>query len=68
MECKPYVLPFPAVPGIVRGRKGCVENRGSALTPLGKVCLEFYPRPGRWHGHDEFFGGLSAYVDVFIHP
>lgn len=59
------MLPFPAVPGIVHWRKGRAENRGRALSPLGKVCIELQHGPGSRHKDAEFFGGLSAYIGVF---
>lgn len=66
------MLPFPAVPGIVHQRKGCAENRGRALSPLGKVCIELQHGPGSSHKDAEFFCGLSAYISFFspalIHP
>lgn len=66
MQWKPYALPFPAVPGIVPRRKGCAENRGNALGPLGKVCIESKHRPGSRPKDAKSSGGLAAYIDVFI--
>lgn len=66
------MLPFPAVPSIVHRRKGYAENRGSALSPSGKVCTELQHGPDSRHKDAEFFGGLSAYIGFFspalIHP
>lgn len=42
------------------------ENRGSALSPLGKVCIESKHSPGSWPEDAESSGGFAAWINGFI--
>lgn len=66
VKCKPCALPFPAMPSIVHQKTRYAENRGRALSPSGKVCIESQHGQSGRRLHAEFFGGLSAYFGVFI--